>query len=101
MKKILNTLAFEPQVTSAFADKFELTPAPVRGSIFIEDEEVTKGCEIVSTIKAQPNDTFLVSKAVFDHLKEIGYENVAMFDPNLTKYEGERATSQGGLLFTK
>jgi len=100
-KTILNTLAFEPNVTPAFADNFKLTPADLRGSIFIEDGEITKGCEIVSTIKANPADTFLVSKVVFDHLSELGYRNVAMFDPSLTQYEGERATAQGGLLFTK
>ena len=98
---ILNTLAFEPTVTPAFEEKFELSPADLRGSIFITDGEITKGCEIVATIKAQQNDTFLVSKVVFDHLSEIGYSNVAMFDPSLTEYEGERATSQGGLLFSK
>jgi len=98
---ILNALAFEPTVTSAFAEKFNLLPAPLRGSIFFTDGEITRGCQIVATIKAQQNDTFLVSKVVFDHLNELGYRNVAMFDPSLTEYEGERATAQGGLLFTK
>ena len=101
MIKILNTLAFEPKVTNEFIEKFELTPASTRGSILITDGEITKGCEIVATIKAQQNDTFLVSKVVFDHLSELGYRNVAMFDPKETQYEGERATAQGGLLFSK
>ena len=101
MIKILNTLGFYPNITPDFKDKFELTLASTRGSILITDGEITKGCEIVATIKANPNDTFLVSKVVFDHLKELGYRNVAMFDPSLTQYEGERATAQGGLLFSK
>ena len=96
---ILNTFTFEPIVTNEFSEKFDLLPAPVRGYINIYDGEVTDGCEIVSFIKELPNDTFLVSKVVFYKLNELGYRNVAMFDPSLTEYEGERATAQGGLLF--
>jgi len=95
---IKNTLAFEPTTTSDFG--FELAPADVRGQIFITDGEVTKGCEIVALIKSQPSDTFLVSKPVFDHLKELGYSNVCMFAPAKTVYdENGRATAQGGLIF--
>ena len=97
--KILNTLAFEPTMSEDF--KGTIVPAPQRGQIFVTDGEVTKGCEIVSLIKATPSEKFLVSKPVFDHLSGLGYSNICMFDPTKTIYgEDGRATAQGGLIFS-
>jgi len=94
---VKNALAFNPNTTSDFGH--ELVPSAKRGQIFITDDKVTKGDEIVEHIKANPNDTFLVSKVVFDYLKGLGYRNVCMFDPEKTIYEDGRATAQGGLIF--
>jgi hypothetical protein len=96
--KIQNTLAFEPTVTEDFEGT--IVPAPQRGQIFVVDGEVTKGCEIVALIKANPDDKFLVSKPVFDHLSGLGYSNVCMFDPEKTVYDNGRAIAQGGLIFS-
>jgi len=94
---IKNTFAFEPTLNENF--KYNLTPAMERGQIFVTDGEITKGGEIIAHIKANQNDTFLVSKPVFDYLKGLGYKNVCMFDPEKTIYEDGRAIAQGGLIF--
>ena len=97
--KLLNTFPFEP----TFTDDSNITVenAEKRGQIFIyESKSVVKGFEIVDMIKDTPNETFLVSKPVFDHLKSLGFKNVAMFDPALTVYDGERVIAQGGVLLS-
>jgi len=93
---IKNTLAFEPTLNENFKDT--LTPATIRGQILVTDGEITKGCEIVALIKSTTSETFLVSKIAFDHLKELGYKNVCMFDPALST-PLEKGQAQGGLIF--
>jgi len=101
MREILNTLCFEPSTTTNFKEKFNLIQAPTIGVIFIHDGEVIKGEKIIETIKAQPDDTFLVPKTVFDYLNELGYRNIAIFDPKLSEGDDLCNMSQGGLIFAK
>ena len=95
---IKNTLKFNPATTETFGH--ELVPADTRGSIMVNDGEVTGGQEVIDKIRANADQRFLVSKAGFDYLVELGFSNVCMFDPSKTVYgEDGRAIAQGGLLF--
>ena len=95
---IKNTFGYDPATNENF--KFNLEPAKSRGQVMIEDGKVTKGEEVINNIKNNKNDTFLVSKFVFEYLVPLGYSNVCMFDPVMTEREDNgRVSSQGGLIF--
>ena len=97
MAVIHNTLTFNPRVTEEFPTTL-FKPARKRGQIFISNGKVIKGGEIIKEIENNPNNTYLVSKPVYDFFQEKGTKNVTMFDPSKTVYEDGRATYQGGLL---
>jgi hypothetical protein len=96
MKTIHNTLPFDPEFKS---ENFKLIPSSKRGRIFITENEVTTGEDIIKHIEDNINDIFLVSKPVFDFLKTQGKTNVAMFDPEMTEYNKQgKAVCQRGLI---
>jgi hypothetical protein len=97
MKTIHNTLPFDPEFKS---NDFKLIASSKRGRIFIENNKVTTGEDIIKHIEENTNDVFLVSKPVFDFLKSKRANNVCMFDPQMTEYNNDgRVICQRGLIF--
>ena len=94
--KIKNTFGFTPKFRKEA--NVEISSSEVQDQVLVLDGAIAKGEATIAHIRANADKTFLVAKATFDHLKELGYRNVCMFDP-LTK-EGDRdTTTYGGLLF--
>lgn len=98
---VFNTFAFNPN----YKGEIPLKEASFTGTIFIEpDGTISNGAEVFNQIPANPNKTYLVSKAVFDFCVSKGYRNVAMWDAKKTIYgdlpNGKRgALEQRGFTF--
>lgn len=94
--KVYNTF---PTFTPKFRDEanVEVEQSEVKDQVLVLDGAIAKGEATIAYINANADKTFLVAKATFDHLKELGYRNICMFDP-LTKEGGRDDTTYGGLV---
>ena len=97
MTNIWNTF---PTFTPKFRKEAEvkIEEAEIKDQVLVLDGAIAKGEATIAHIRANADKTFLVAKATFDHLKELGYRNICMFDP-LTKEGGRDDTTYGSLLF--
>ena len=85
-------------LSDGLKSKYQFKDSPLMGNIFVEDAEVTTGKEVVDYIKANNEDTFLVSKGAYDYLSSKGVKNVCMFDFKKADRTGQFPI-QGGLIF--
>jgi len=86
-----------------FGDTIKLVEGQdvVKQRVNIQDGKVIEGQEVIDFIASHPDDTFVVSMKLFEHLKGLGCKNISMWDNKKTIYDGKTgfATSQGGLIF--